>query len=421
LAKVAGLQKAPEYNGAVGMVLTQPSADDTGTTRQQLRLFAHAGKVLQVREENVSQSRDDPDWVLSSQGRSVLEGICSLQLGEMDACDKFAEALWTEFVPLSPSQELALDHGTMVRRELMSVEGHKLFWLGMDAVCHHFILEKCNGSWRLFQSFVKDDAGGFTAREWCCGPSDSSSSAFLERSTAWKQWGGGRILSNAEVDGLLDVVVGWQKVTRQLLKCGLLSCVPGLNPKAAAWFSSDPRALSQEELIQAQGELQKVHTWSQHMIDQILMPCPVGIRHGADHVEVRVGTVDALRIPVKLYAKCDGLSRKLTGEAVLPAVFFYMLNVGIWVGTLRNPDNGDFVGFTYRSMALDRVATDQETQEQVARLRRRALEEVGALSGAQNQGGAGKGKVKENQGDKKTSIKATSKSKGGAKKKKKKK
>ena len=115
LVQVLGLKNASArvYNGAVGIVLTLPAIDQAGARRQKVRLCKHAGKVIHVREANISPSGDEPEWE-TLQDRlkvfgSVLNMICKSRLGDLESCDDFTGALWAEFAELSPAKPLILD------------------------------------------------------------------------------------------------------------------------------------------------------------------------------------------------------------------------------------------------------------------------------------------------------------------------
>jgi hypothetical protein len=360
LVQVSGLKSASQYNGAIGLILTESEPDNTGVLRQQVRLFRHGGIIINVRGSNIERSRDDRDWIIPSIKMSLLEFVgANEKLGGEDVCHKFAEELWDNFAELPPPHPLTLDHADKYRNIMMDATGHKIFWLALDAVGHHFILEKLDGSWRLFQSYVN----GYTAAEWCLGQPHENS--------AWSKWGGGKILTDKEVNDLLDLIIEWQQLVAVMLKRVLLKSVPEVDASTARWLTGSPHDAPEEILEKAQEEIQKIVLWS-HRYDSQIGPlgCTTMMPLGKGHpVDILIGRERIFSIPSSLYERCDTLSRKMTGEPVSPATFFKMLNTGIWWEALRDPETGGAVGFSLRELDVGLQLSEEEGIERAKQIR----------------------------------------------------
>jgi hypothetical protein len=351
--KISGLKSAPEYNGAVGLVLTEPGDDGNGVIRQQVRLFKHK-KVIHVRESNMDLSHDERDWIIPSKKIKItlLELISAEKsLGRQDVCHKFAEDLWSTMAELPPAQPLTLDHGKTFRKDLMDATGHKLFWLGLNPAAHHFVLEKMNGSWRVFQSYVSE----YTAADWCFG------GRVMQGNIAWSKWGGGKILIDKEVNELLDLVVEWQELVALLLKRVLLKRVPGIDDRTAHWLAGSPLDAPEEFRKNAGHEIEKIRMWSKKYQDQIEpLGCTVFGGGGMQSqkgppIRIFIGTEHIFSIPSSLYERCNILNQKLTGEPVPPSIFFNMLSTGVWWEFIRDPETGGAIGFFVRALDIDNI------------------------------------------------------------------
>ena len=71
------------------------------------------------------------------------------KLATIDRCDEFARGVWDRFFETIPGTPLRLDDdGFYVRRSIVNdAKGHTIFWLALDAIQHHLIIEKV--SWAL--------------------------------------------------------------------------------------------------------------------------------------------------------------------------------------------------------------------------------------------------------------------------------
>ena len=98
-----------------------------------------------------------------------------------------------------------------------------MFWLAIDAIGQYLMIEKYSGKWRVCQTFVMQYNNGYNAAQWCFGDTRDK--------PIWSKWGGGKILADKDINNLLDIVVKWQQLIRQVLPA-LLCAVPGIHPEA---------------------------------------------------------------------------------------------------------------------------------------------------------------------------------------------
>ena len=194
----------------------------------------------------------------------------------------------------------------------------------MDATGHHLLIEKCHGSYGVYQAYITQLGYGYTASEWCFGD--------MRQKPAWKRYGGGMILADKDISYLLDLVVKWQKLTQKMLTSVLSGAVPGLDPAAIPHLHkpqigpSAPRGL-------LQGALTHVRFWSQRMINRIGPEgcTDIGLnpldRHASRAVDILIGYPHdgecVFTIPADMHNECNSLSREMTGEPVVSAAFFF--------------------------------------------------------------------------------------------------
>jgi hypothetical protein len=227
----------------------------------------------------------------------------------------------------------------------MEATGCKLYWLAMDAIGHHMIIEKCHGSYRVYQGFVAQLGNGYTASEWCFGD--------MRKKPAWNRFGGGKIVGADEINYLLDLVIKWQKLTGKLLQRILLDAVPGLDARAKphmhkSRIEEGPNLPPVKLLVNA---ISYASIWSDRMISRVGSEGCSEIKTPSI-VKIYIGYQHILSIPTDMYNECDSVSRAMTGEPLLPCVFLFMLNSGgCWES--RQDDNGNAIGFTFRGMDMD--------------------------------------------------------------------
>jgi hypothetical protein len=177
------------------------------------------GNVVAIKEENFSLSRDSPHWIIDANSNlSILERICvDAELGQEDHCDKFCQNIWDGLFETIPTVPLTIDHGMRHRETAFKqMKGHKLFWLSMDAIQHHLIIEKCRGRYRVFQAYVCENDMGFTAREWCqfAQKNDGDDTTYPRLGPMHEKYGGGKTVGDKEIMDLLDQILQLQKLNR---------------------------------------------------------------------------------------------------------------------------------------------------------------------------------------------------------------
>lgn len=267
--RIFGLVRKPELNGLLGMIM----AEATGRWEVQVVVDGGDPQTWALKPTNMAPAQDT-DWAVlefvddddddDSKGPrrcSLLELIRSTDLGDLEHCVTFAQALFDEVSggngdELGPGEftepELLLDMrpsssprngdpggsgggGVVVdwRKEMLGPdEGrHKLYWLALDAACLHFCLENRGNQWRLLQSSVRSNVEiGYSAREWCTPAGGEG--GMPKRNESHARYGGGRTLSNEQVavflsaieelQVLLDEALGQELVGQVLEKLDLL-------------------------------------------------------------------------------------------------------------------------------------------------------------------------------------------------------
>lgn len=362
LVKLEGLVSASQYNGMVAIVV---KAKDQETGRWGVQLLDHAsgweqdktkrcgGKQIAAKESNFSLSeRDSEIWRNQAirqggDGISVWEFILqSPQIAGEDYCDKVCMKIWESLAEPVPSSPLTIDHDMNFRKELLSTTGHKIYWLELEAVQHHLIIEKCGGRYRVFQSYIQDglESSGYTAGEWCTLYS-------LPTNKTHKKYGGGLTLGDTEINEYLDTIVELQKVTKALIR-PLLKDIHVVDSSSIDLLTRDnPKKLPPAEIEKASRALEVLLEWRDEVLRNV---GPLGIStidETADPVVVFQGFQLLFKISQKHYRRVHHLNEKLTGEArdlLNPVIFVKMIYPGIWWEWQKDPRDGGAIGFTVR-------------------------------------------------------------------------
>ena len=247
-----------------------------------------------------------------------------------------------------------------MRKVILEAKGRKLYWLALDAVGHHLLIEKCNGYYRVYQAYIEEHNFGYTASRWCSGD--------MRNKPAWVKFGGGKLLTDADINGLLDLVVKWQKLIQKVLSGVLLNAVPGLNPVAIPHLhTSDKGDCGMVPMDVIGNGIDHVTKWSRGMLRRIgpegctdigINPHDRRVSHGRASIGILLGYPERgaehiFSIPADVYNQCDSLNRELTGEPLNPPVFFLMLNSGVWWEARRDPGTGSAMGFSFRGGDMD--------------------------------------------------------------------
>lgn len=203
-------------NGSVVLVLPPDNAAEAESLEKSGRVKVSSYPTsLSLKPENLVPA-PPPNFVVASLPFAVLEVVegnaevlklCSEMGDELafirDVCDLddpwlLASALWQVYGRFSPEcpRRLPQDLQTLV----LDTPGHWLYWLGLDQIDHHIVIEACDGTWRGYQASrrarahegsdmtshggvviqVGEDrqARGYTARQWVA--SDSIGGVELE-------------------------------------------------------------------------------------------------------------------------------------------------------------------------------------------------------------------------------------------------
>jgi hypothetical protein len=150
---------------------------------------------------------EHPDWtvgdIFPTLSFCLRQVVLRNPVGEINACDEFVrkmlEAQGGRDVPIAP-----IDQHILERIE-MNTTMHCVYYLYLDHIGHHLILETFEGKARVFQSFVKYlfnmnekvALGGYSAKEWTSTKPDPCWSPILLE--AHRRWCGGRELSYGEL------------------------------------------------------------------------------------------------------------------------------------------------------------------------------------------------------------------------------
>mmetsp|Transcript_24193 Transcript_24193/g.52168 ORF Transcript_24193/g.52168 Transcript_24193/m.52168 type:complete len:415 (-) Transcript_24193:159-1403(-) len=381
IAVVSGLVGARKYNGSRGIILAESKPDQNGNKRQPVRLFNFNGKVLEVKVGNLKPSQDLTDWALPEYKGTILELLKDPRkqvIADEDNCGMFAEKLWAEMAEKGPAHPLTIDDDLNLRQAITGAEGRKFYWLAMDAIGHHLLVEKCNGSYRMYQASVQVGDFGYSAKQWCFGD--------MRKKPAWIKWGGGKLLSDKEVNDMLDLVVRWQKLMDVVLKDVLLDAVPGLNQEAIPYLQKGGPSSAADNLgDMVTDAIEHIVKWTDPLFQRIgpegctcigLDPITGRVESGFSVVSVLIGTPangeHIFTIPAKLYNQCDDLNREMTGEFFSPATFLLMLNSGVWWRARRI--SGSAVGFSLRAMDMDLRMSEEEGKVRAEEMEQRAID-----------------------------------------------
>mmetsp|Transcript_9782 Transcript_9782/g.25633 ORF Transcript_9782/g.25633 Transcript_9782/m.25633 type:complete len:264 (-) Transcript_9782:50-841(-) len=234
-----------------------------------------------------------------------------------------------------------------MRKTLLEAKGHKIYWLALDAVQHHLMIEKCRGRYRVFQTNVKDEGplGGYTAEEWC-------SLDGLPGRKVHQVYGGGLTVGDTEINQLLDLIVQLQNMPKVLLS-DLLRNVPGVDQSSVHLLAKDPTALSKSDVEKGSEALQLASKWSHTVIQKVPLFGITTLNFLDDPVVIVQGNQKLFEIPQKRYSRVRDLYQGLTGQASLtPVVFVKMVNQGFWWENRRDPRDGGATGYGVRGADL---------------------------------------------------------------------
>jgi len=154
------------------------------------------------------------------------------RIAGLDAPEQFAESLFQIYSDVSPASLLPNDLEEIV----LNSRGHWLYWIGLEQIQHHVLLEMCDGVCRVYQARKRSAAveangfqeyqgvllqacgeknlSGYTAKEWVSSIDDRDEPLGVEK--AHKKWGGGQDLARGEVSKILKLVASLQAQTQRI-------------------------------------------------------------------------------------------------------------------------------------------------------------------------------------------------------------
>jgi hypothetical protein len=287
-ARVSGLQARPDLNGKIVVVLPPKDNVEAEELRAKGRVKVTAfPKCLSIKVEclKVVAGPGDPqlDWtwtdgeVLPGTGSllSTVTGLLrynfpgfnpkgsrvtlksgvtggALDLGGIDRCDELSKELWHlitrdpagNVIPMPPQRPLLKDESEMLgtlggwewarNAILNNTQVHALYYLALDAVSHHLVIETNAGLARVHQAFIRAEVEvgvmdqaeveaprrrvleGYTAREWETPHESDDPHPLSPFDRAQRRWGGGIDISRAELEIFIDKLFLLQELSTAL-------------------------------------------------------------------------------------------------------------------------------------------------------------------------------------------------------------
>ena len=324
-------------------------------------------KEVRVKPECLEPIGDDPEWKIPRYGLSTLE-LCGREpIKDMHQCHLFAEAVWNlHCAEIPPSKCLTQESMDLIKES----KGRKLYWIGMDAIAQHLILERCHDNWRIYQSYILNSEGGYTGGEWCLlqksnHPNSEFSLFSLVAKPIWKVWGGGRYLTDKDVEELFNIIVMWQNLVKKTLNNELLPQFSNHIDEEVLdhMINASPSDVPVKMFREIEKAVTKLMDWS---MEHLSIPDYPGVTifHGnpSDEEYERMDTLypvlnskgeELFKIKSSTLQMAKLLTEKLTGEEGSPAIFLMMIACGVWWQHRTNPRDGSAIGFYVRSCDLD--------------------------------------------------------------------
>jgi len=242
---LTGLAKT-ELNGRIAVVLPPETEAETQRLAESGRVkVSNYPKALALQPENLAVA-PAPDFVtkplpftmlqVARSDRMVME-LCKAaamgnigKVGGISDALEFAESLWRVYGQVPAASPLPEDVVSLV----LDTPGHWLYWIGLEQIGHHVLIEACDGAWRGYQSFkgsqrlnragqardtdncplvnsfggvlvetnmAKPATQGYTARDWLTLPTTGKPLPLPESGNS----GGSQAMPGAEDGMLVDV------------------------------------------------------------------------------------------------------------------------------------------------------------------------------------------------------------------------
>jgi len=407
--QLQGLSRT-ELNGIVAVVLPPAGDDEARSLAEAGRMkVSHYPKALSLRPENLVPA-PEPDFatpplpftaleivrfdaalaLVCEEAARAGEGLRGLDIvGAMSAPEDFAEALWQVYGAVPPAFALPADFASRI----LDTPGHHLYWLGLEQVGHHLLIEACDSVWRGYQALAHIEGGpaapppegreghgakafqsfggviveacasrqarGYKASTWASPPDPSSvpepppesvveidkdadegQEKAVEERAAWELWGGGRDLNRGEMAKVLDLVFSLKEQAQVLAQRLCEGLGEHLEAEEVSAWARD-RLESSGEAFTLTPSRPGTPTARQGQSDQVFIFSAPGMEPPCD-----------LNLPTRLAFPFMRSYARLTGEFPAGAVFLKMLEFINWEALER--EDGGRVGWTLRECDLRR-------------------------------------------------------------------
>lgn len=366
-----------ELNGIIAVVLAPSGPDEEEQLNSSGRTkVSHYPKALSLKPEKLA-SAPSPNYEIQPLPFTVLqvvqhdEVVAKICKEAMDAADageefdlirrlcgltdpeEFAVSLWNVYGNTEPAQALPDN----LKEMTLDRPGHRLYWIGLEQLGHHMIIEACDGTWRGFQAFQRTTAPeapkepgfkgfggvllesndsektrGYSAQEWA-----SEDSVGVE-TAAHKLWGGGKTLQRKDAEEVLQIVLSLKDQVQAIAR-HLADQLTHLDDAGAAELAANRLEAGHIDMTPDKpGTPRSCPGYAE--VDGVYIFNVEG--YGSAPWDMTVSSKLAFPF-MRDYAK-------LTGEFPGGEVFIKALSYVLWKDQLM--EDGSKVGWTFRSVTL---------------------------------------------------------------------
>jgi hypothetical protein len=329
--RLKGLASRPDLNGAVAVVLSPSSDKEAEKLSSQGRIKVTGFPVaLSVKRSNVVPIFDDKvDWTFADKPPLSILDIVQGSLSDTDRCDDLENAVYGAIAQGAPKPPY-IWLPEVVPAILNNCSPHCVYFLALDQIGHHFILETHQGLARMYQSYIKDkmtlgdtdmvmNVTGYTAGEWVA---KKPNAAWCPKMVACHQrWGRGRLLNHSSLRELMDLVGELQECAAQI---------------AEAMVATAPKALQEAqakyEVSIAAGQQTNAYSpivqWSAKLLDTPWHAGLISNGSAGDTIVDNPSATEPFHFFIKpaLSQKFHRLHEKLTGQEVSAPVYLKVMN-----------------------------------------------------------------------------------------------
>lgn len=329
--RLKGLASRPKLNGSVAVVLSPSSEKEAENLSSQGRIKVTGFPVaLSVKRNNVvPMFHNRVDWTFSDTRPplSILD-IVQGHLSDIDRCNDLEDAVYDAISQGAPkAPRVWLPHA--VSAILNNCSPHCVYFLALDQIGHHFILETHQGLARMYQSYVKDritlgetdiviKVTGYTAGEWVA---KKLNAACPKMAAAHQRLGGGKVLDYSSLREIVDLLVELQECASQIAEAMVVTAPKDLQAAQAKFEKSfaagtqanakSPVALWSEKLIRT--------PWAAGLISNEI---------AGDTIIDNPSATEPFHFVIQpaLAQKFHRLHAQLTGQEVSAGVYLKILN-----------------------------------------------------------------------------------------------